>query len=130
MTLRRIIVCERCGHKFVDNTEKHKSRPKYCPNCRYPYKTSSIPLTDIQPFKKLKQTFQRMFNFFPSRGKKKVYYVCPRCSYTAESDSDIHVWRVPDKIKYDETGNEQVLSWREIPVCPVCGKPLIRRRKK
>ena len=30
--------CKVCGFEFVDNPEKHKYRPKYCPKCREPYK--------------------------------------------------------------------------------------------
>jgi len=127
--VRQKIVCPACGHKFIDNTEKHKSRPKYCPNCRYPYRTPSLLPTGILQFKKLREALQRLFVFFPVHKKKQVYYECPRCHYQAYSEDDIDVQRIPDKIKYDDYGNEEVLSWRYIPVCPRCGTGLIRRSR-
>jgi len=31
------ITCKVCHSRFVNNPEKHRSRPKYCPTCRTPY---------------------------------------------------------------------------------------------
>lgn len=33
-----LVNCKVCGHRFPDNPQKHRNRPKYCPNCLTPYK--------------------------------------------------------------------------------------------
>lgn len=44
--MKRVLKCSECGAKIVDNTEKHRHRPKYCPECRTVY---TQPLINWRP---------------------------------------------------------------------------------
>lgn len=40
--MNKKIKCETCGKTIVDNPNKHRYRPKYCPHCRAIYKKDSL----------------------------------------------------------------------------------------
>lgn len=48
--------CPNCGKTFVNNPEKHRSRPKYTPCCRVQYNQPSIRLPNLSWIK------ERIFN--------------------------------------------------------------------
>ena len=130
--VNRKIKCPSCGRTIVDNPEKHKFRAKYCPHCRFPYKTSGLSWKPSLSFRKLKRRLQAIFRFFPKLTKKKeIFYQCPKCGYVAYSLEGIKLEKIPDKVETDEKGMvKKVLTWRLLPVCPKCRSNLVRRRRK
>lgn len=40
--MNELIVCDECGFRFLNNPNKHRFRPKYCPKCRHAYKHSNL----------------------------------------------------------------------------------------
>jgi hypothetical protein len=82
------------------------------------------------------EAFQKIFNFFPDRSKKAIYYTCPNqdCKFSTNKETEIKLEKFPDKTREVKIGGGKpqtvVLSYRDIVTCPKCGTHMTRRRKK
>jgi len=129
--MMELITCGECGTRFPNNPDKHRYRPKYCPQCRTPYTQPQTWLPSID-FKSIRESLQKLFSFFPKRSDKEVYYQCSRCGLLAYGKNQFRIAKYPDKTKEVLVGGKSqtvVLSYREVPACPSCNTHLTRKKR-
>jgi len=128
------ITCKVCRGRFTNNPEKHPFRPKWCPCCKTPYK-QGVGIHIGFSWPKIQRDWQQIFNFFPKRDKRSIFYECSNsdCKFHTDIAEEVTFEKYPDKTRETVVGGKPqtvVLSYRDIVTCPKCNSHMIRKRGK